>query len=245
VELSRIAPEDALKHASRLLAEQKVYDCQFTMEVLAGMPQKQAADIILNLLNGISKQPLGIRLDILEAAKKRKEEQIKEAIATYEESLDKNDPLASFKVTLAGGDPNRGKRVFYRHGAAQCVRCHMAEKGREGGVAGPHLGESKKPYEMEYLLESLILPNARVSPGFGMVSLTRKDGTIAAGMLLEDGKDIIAIAEPASQERVEYKRSEIKSMTKAMSTMPPMGGILTKSEIRDLMAYLKNLSEEK
>lgn len=245
VELSRIAPEDALKHASRLLAEQKVYDCQFTMEVLAGMPQKQAADIILNLLNGISKQPLGIRLDILEAAKKRKEEQIKEAIATYEESLDKNDPLASFKVTLAGGDSNRGKRVFYRHGAAQCVRCHMAEKGREGGVAGPHLGESKKPYEMEYLLESLILPNARVSPGFGMVSVTKKDGTIAAGMLLEDGKDIIAIAEPASQERVEYKRSEIKSMTKAMSTMPPMGGILTKSEIRDLMAYLKNLSEKK
>ncbi|MDX1680404.1 MAG: HEAT repeat domain-containing protein, partial [Akkermansiaceae bacterium] len=244
-ELSKAAPEDALKHARRLLAEKKVYDGQFTMEVLADMEHKEAARIIHTSLSELSQQPLGIRLDIIQAAKKRKEPEIKAALKAYQQSLDASDPLAPFQVTLAGGDANRGKRVFYRHGAAQCQRCHIAEKGRDGGVAGPNLGTTEKPYEMEYLLESLVLPGARVSPGYGMVSVTRKDGSIVAGLLLEDGKDIVALKDPASGERVEYKRSEIKSMTTAMSTMPPMGQILKKEEIRDLMAYLKQLSTKK
>ena len=98
---------------------------------------------------------------------------------------------------------------------------------------------------MEYLLESLLVPNARISPGYGMVSVTKKDGTILARMLLEDGKDIVALADPATQERVEYKRNEIKSMTSAMSTMPPMGAIMKKTEIRDVLAYLHSLSVKK
>ncbi len=245
MELAKASPEYALQECKRMLAGKDVYDGQLAMQVMAGIPGKESDEVIKDALINISRAPLGIQLDILEAAQKRQEPEIKSALKTYQDSLDKNDPLAEFRVTLAGGNPTAGKRVFYRHGAAQCQRCHIAEKGRDGGVAGPNLGATNKPYEMEYLLESLIVPNARISPGFGMVSVTKMDGSIAAGMLLEDGKDSVALSDPATQERVEYNRREIKSMTTAMSTMPPMGAILKKSEMRDVMAYLHELSLKK
>ncbi len=244
-ELSKAAPQDALREARRILEEKVVFDGQIAMSVLARMPEKEAAEILLSALKSIADQPVGIQLDILEAAAKRKEPEIKTALQTYNDSLDKADPLAAFRVALAGGNPGLGKRVFYRHGAAQCVRCHIAEQKREGGIAGPNLGAPGKPQELEYLLESLIVPNARISSGFGVVSLSLNDGNMVAGTLLEDGKDFVAIADMTTKERIEYKRADIKSMTRPMSTMPPMGGILNKREVRDVIAYLDSLKDPK
>lgn len=240
--LAKASVPEALLECRRILAQKQTFDGQVAIEVLAAIPGQESAGIIEDALVNIEKAPLSIHLDILQAAEKREEKEIKQALQTYHDGLDKSDPLADFRVTLAGGNPDLGKRVFYRHGAAQCVRCHYAEPHRNGGVAGPHLGKAEKPYDMEYLLESLIVPNARISPGYGMVSITKENGSIAAGMLLEDGREIVALADPTTQERMEYQRSDIKAMTNAMSTMPPMGSILKKREIRDLLAYLKSLS---
>ena len=241
--LAKASKPDAIRECKRMFAEKQVFDGQVAMQVLSSIPGKESAEIIQGAITNIAKAPTGIQLDIIQAAEKRSEEGIKEALEAYRKSLDEDDPLAAFRITLDGGNVGAGRRVFYRHGAAQCVRCHIAEKGREGGVAGPNLGATEKPYEMEYLLESLIVPGARISPGFGMVSVTKEDGSIVAGLLLEDGKDIVALKDPATEERVEYKRSEIISMTSAMSTMPPMGAILKPRELRDLLAYLRSLQD--
>ncbi len=40
-------------------------------------------------------------------------------------------------------------------------------------------------------------------------------------------------------------RSEIASHTDAVSIMPPMGAILQRREVRDLVAYLETLTQEK
>jgi hypothetical protein len=39
------------------------------------------------------------------------------------------------------------------------------------------------------------------------------------------------------------KKSDIKTLPPAMSTMPPMGLILSKSDIRDLIAFLQTLNK--
>lgn len=243
--LAQASKPDAIRECKRMLAEKQVFDGQLAMQVLGGLTDDESAKIILGAMKNINDAPLGIQLDIIQAAEKRKEKPIQEALRAYNDSIDKDNPLAGFRITLDGGNVGAGKRVFYRHGAAQCVRCHIGEKGRQGGVAGPNLGAVKKPYDMEYLLESLIVPGARISSGYGVVSVTKKDGSIVAGMLLEDGKDIVALADMTTQERTEYNRNEIKSMTSAMSTMPAMGQILKKREIRDLLAYLYSLSAKK
>ena len=136
---------------------------------------------------------------------------------------------------------NQGRGILYNHGAAQCTRCHKADPNRKGGEAGPDLRAAGKTHNAAYLLESLIVPNARIASGFGMVSLTMKDGSLIAGMLSKDGPESITITNLVDGNESTHSRKDIASVSSAMSTMPPMGQILSKQETRDLIAYLQSL----
>lgn len=243
-ELSKAAPADALREIRRILAGKETFDGQVAMGVLAGMPSKEAADIIAASLQSIDQAPLGIQLDILEAAAKRKEPEIIQALAAYQGSLDPADPLATYRVTLAGGNPDLGQRVFYRHGAAECTRCHVGLANRNGGNAGPALSNVGQLYDRQYLLESIVDPNARIAPGHGIISLVMKDGSMVAGKLMEDTDEAVTVADLASGESRTYPRSSIQTSTRPISTMPPMGVILNKREIRDLVAFLESLKQK-
>ncbi len=239
--LADVAPDEALVEARAMLDGGETFDRQVALAELAGLKVDGAAEVIREMLGRIGDLPLGIQLDVVEAAAKRPEPEVKAALESYRAGIPSDDPLAPFRLTLEGGDPDLGRRVFYRHGAAQCFQCHIANPDRKGGVAGPSLHDVGKRTEPAYLLESLIQPNARIASGFGMVSLTLNDGGIVGGTLLEDADDFVAIADPVDQERREYSRSEIKAVSSAVSTMPPMDQILTKKEMRDLIAYLRTL----
>ena len=78
-----------------------------------------------------------------------------------------------------------------------------------------------------------------------MVSVTLKDGTIAAGNLHKENAKQVIIADITNGEKNTYLREEIKGITRPASTMPPMIGILKKSEIRDVIAYLASLKDPK
>ncbi|MCH7228241.1 PVC-type heme-binding CxxCH protein [Haloferula sp. A504] len=239
--LVEVAPDEALVEAAAMLGRDDVFDAQVALSELGGLPGSGAAAAILEMLEKLDELPLAIRLDVIEAAEKRDEAEVGAALSAYRAGLPSDDPLAEFELTLEGGDPGLGRRVFYNHGAAQCSRCHIASPHRKGGVAGPSLQDAGTRHSAAYLMESLVDPNARIASGYGMVSLSLNDGTLVGGMLLEDADDFVAIADPVDQERTEYPRSGIKSVSSAMSTMPPMGQILSKKEMRDLIAYLRTL----
>ena len=78
-----------------------------------------------------------------------------------------------------------------------------------------------------------------------MVSVTLKDNTIAAGNLHKEDSKKVIIADITTGEKTSYAREEIEEMTRPASTMLPMSGILKKSEIRDLIAYLASLKDTK
>src|SRR5262249_55663973 len=83
-----------------------------------------------------------VRLDVLLAAQKSKDAALAKLANDYRSNLDRNDPLASFRVALAGGDAERGRTIFWSHSTAQCVRCHKATDAdgkANGGDAGPNL----------------------------------------------------------------------------------------------------------
>jgi putative heme-binding domain-containing protein len=84
-----------------------------------------------------------------------------------------------------------------------------------------------------------------VAPGYGMVSITLKDGTIVAGNLHKENARQVIIANITSGEKTTYPREKIKEITRPASTMPPVIGILKKSEIRDVIAYLASLKAPK
>jgi putative heme-binding domain-containing protein len=94
----------------------------------------------------------------------------------------------------------------------------------------------------EEILESLIEPGARLAPGYGSVVLTLKDGQVVAGILAAENREEI-ILRTSDAEPMEIAVSRIKKRENMPSAMPPMGTVLTKRELRDLVEFLSSLKE--
>lgn len=235
----------SVEKIERVLADGDLRDQQHGYSLLARIEHPKVKGILLKRMNALSSQPKALRLDILEACEQRKEPSIQEALNGYRQQLDGSDPLAAFQTALSGGDPENGRDLFYNHGAAQCMRCHLAEKKQPGGEAGPDLWGIGKREKADYILESLVNPNAKLATGYSVVSLALNDGTTIAGALVEETSEAVFLRDLASGGISEHPRSAIKSMPPGVSTMPPMGLMLKKKELRDIVAYLAQLGVPK
>ena len=148
-------------------------------ELKSAGADRALAGMIDELIAG--KVPAEIQLELLEAAAKRTGPEVKAKLAAYEANLRKDDPLAAFRPTLVGGDHEAGEKLFKEHAVAQCLRCHKV-KG-QGGDAGPDISGIAAKKEREYILESIILPNAKIAESFQMMLFTMKDGSLHAGLI--------------------------------------------------------------
>jgi putative heme-binding domain-containing protein len=237
--LGRIAPEDAFVVVRKILSTGNPTDKQLAIALLATLAHPKAPGVLLEMMTGLESQPPAIRLDIIEAAYKRGEAEFKQALAAYEAGIAKDDALAAFQVTLEGGDAENGKNIFLRNGSANCVQCH--KMGDRGGDAGPNLAGIASRQDPAYILESIVNPSAKLAPGYSAIAVTMNDGSIVAGMLMKETDSEVVIRNPETKADTICKKSDIKVMPPAMSTMPPMGLILKKTEIRDLVAFLSSL----
>lgn len=133
----------------------------------------------------------------------------------------------------------RGRTLALEHLAANCVACHRFESD-EGSEVGPLLkkvGEQRTPAE---LAESLVNPSAKIVPGFGFETLTLKSGEVLAGSVLSETPLALRLRQ-ADGVMKEVAPGTIVSRTQPMSIMPPMLGVLTSAEVRDVVAYLSSL----
>lgn len=176
-------------------------------------------------------------LELLDAAGKRSEPEVKAALADYKAAIAASaDPLAPYLGSLQGGDPEKGGQLFESHPAAQCMRCHSAGGGHGGGEAGPSLEGVGKRGDGKFMLESLTNPGAKVAMGFGISSVTLKGGKTVSGIVLADTADHVDL--DASGKVLRVRKSDIDSMTPPVSAMPPAGLLVTPAELRDLVAWL-------
>ena len=157
----------------------------------------------------------------------------------YEANLSANDSVSPYSSTLFGGDTEKGKHVYENHVAAQCVRCHNA--GGKDNQVGPNLTGIGKRTDKNYLLRSLVDPSMDIADGFNVNVIELTNGKSIIGRLKDQTKKTITLISPEGKPQ-EIAATKIKKITAAnTSVMPPMGAILTKHEIRDLIAYLKIL----
>ncbi|MBP35825.1 MAG: hypothetical protein QF405_12205 [Roseibacillus sp.] len=238
-------PQSAIPVVTKTLDSNNVVQAQAAWKILANLPGEAAAARIARGLHELETGKLNpaIALEVVEAGEKRKDDPaVTLAFKNYGNSLSKDDPLADFQICLQGGNPVNGEAVFRSNPAGQCLRCHRVDNGHsEGGEAGPNLAGIGKRHDARYFLESLILPNAVVTPGFGVVSLTFKNGKSKSGILSSENADTIELLEGMDLWRI--KKSDIRERSKPVSAMaPPMGAVLTKRELRDLVAWLGSLT---
>lgn len=183
--------------------------------------------------------PLELQLDVIEALKAApapaREKQRSAFLAQMPQG-----PVGKNRPSLYGGDAERGRDLFFNNPTAQCVRCHTV--GGIGSTAGPELTKvaADPAKTREHFLESMLLPNAKIAPGFGSVTLTLIDGRTVAGVLAAEDKASVTVRTPEGK-TVKVPVDDIEKRSAATSAMPTVEGVLTPRELRDLVEFLTTL----
>jgi putative heme-binding domain-containing protein len=136
------------------------------------------------------------------------------------------------------GDPAKGEKLF--RGKGGCGACHVVNG--QGGRMGPELSRIGPQRSLQYLRESVLEPSKDVSPGYGTVTVIRRDGSRLVGV--ERGFDnFSAQFMDVAGNYYSFLKSDVTSASREnRSLMPDNYGRLFKSEeIDDLLAYLVSL----
>ena len=244
--IAKLAPETALPALEAAVNSPNIPRAQKTWAILATLPGKLVDAIFARKLDELraasSISPTA--LELTAAARKRSAANVQAALAALEKSLaDSTEPLAKWHSALEGGDPTAGAALFTSHPASECMRCHRAESGHAaGGETAPNLaGIAKRHPDRRYFLESMVSPSAVITPGFGAVLIAFKNGSTLTGNLLAETPDHLDL--DAAGKSLRITRSDIASVTPPASPMPPMAGLLTPGELRDIVAWLGSLEQ--
>jgi putative heme-binding domain-containing protein len=108
---------------------------------------------------------------------------------------------------------------------------------------GPELGAIGASAPLDYIIESLIVPGAKVKEGFNGVSFTMKDGTLLAGVLARESAAEFVVRTAAGVEQAVPKAS-VTARDNIGSLMPAgLTQQLKPRELQDLVAFLAQLGK--
>ncbi|MCE9519654.1 MAG: HEAT repeat domain-containing protein [Verrucomicrobia bacterium] len=238
-------PARAFRAAQAFLVNGETEERQAAWAVLGALRTPEAdaalAEGVKQLASGAGGPP-ATRLDLLEAAAERAPQVsvIAAALNSFEKSrAAAADTLATFTECLEGGDVTAGREIALMNVAANCVACHRFE-GASGSEVGPALDGVASRGDSRYLLESLIEPSAKMAAGYGLVTVTNKGGETAVGNVLAEDDTAIRLRQPDGK-TITIPKVTIASRTPPVSVMPPMITMLTKRQLRDVVAYLGTL----
>jgi putative membrane-bound dehydrogenase-like protein len=228
--------ENLLDSPSELNEKQKA------LAALGNLKANRAEEILSKYLTLAMKKSMdpGLYLDIYLAIEHSTFTALKAKMKSLQKQWKKND-FPAYEATLFGGDAEKGKEIFIRNEAAQCLRCHAIYG--QGGKVGPSLEHIADRLDRTSLLTSLINPNADIAAGYGAVLLTLKDEEELSGILIAENKQALTLKIGNKAPRI-IQRADITSLEMLPSGMMNMKEVLDKSQIRDLIAFLVRLKKE-
>ena len=134
-----------------------------------------------------------------------------------------------------GGNASAGESLFF--GSAECGSCH-AVRGR-GAVNGPDLSEIGKKLSAADMTKALVDPSATIAAGYGLVTVSLKDGKKLTGFARARGAhDIVLQTGDGKLHSLLESQYQVIADEKG-SSMPAFHG--TEQEQHDLLAYLGGL----
>jgi len=226
-----------------VIAKRTTEEKQAAILTLGKLPLENVQQTFDTLLDRLEKGQLNkeLLLELGEAIDSTGSDALKNRFATIRRDLSPDELLASYATSLQGGDVSRGRRVFFQHQQAQCMKCHAYDD--RGGNAGPRLNGVANRLSREQLLEALIDPSRRIAPGFGVVVLELTDGRTVSGIYQgEDQRGVKIQKGQGSDELIPNNR--IQKKTFSPSSMLDMKTILSKREIRDVVSFLATLTHD-
>jgi quinoprotein glucose dehydrogenase len=249
--LARRNPAGAIKELKQAFVDGTQQEKQAAIETIATIPEPPADEALGEMFDQLTADRLApeLRLDLVNAVRDRlsrpnrlltwpAREALREQLKKHDESLAK-DPSIGYQMALAGGDAERGRRVFFEKTALSCVRCHKISDA--GGEVGPDLTKIGADKNREYLLESLVDPNKTIAKGFETVVLTLDDGRPLSGIVKSENAKELTLITPEAK-TVTVPTAEILERTTGQSAMPAdLPKQVTLAELRDLVEFLSSL----
>ena len=241
---ARLSPAKAVPVLANLVRHGDATEQKAAFRSLGNVRSPEADALFVEQLRALLAGQVSpaVQLELLNAAGRRADATVKSLVAEHEKAISSSaDPLAPFRVALEGGDKERGRRIFETQATLPCIRCHRA--GAEGGDAGPNLAGAGAKYSREYLLESIIKPNAKIAPGYDTVVVTLKSGGVVAGIVAKETADTLSLRDTENKV-VSVAKADIAKREGAPSSMPEVyATLLTKQQIRDVVEYLSSLRD--
>ena len=140
------------------------------------------------------------------------------------------------KSVQMGSDPGAGELIYRRIG---CVQCHSI--GGAGGKLGPDLSSLGASAPLDYIVESVFDPAAKVKEGYHAFAYTMKDGTQVTGIPTRETATEQFIR-PGPVPEVALVKANIVKKDLVGSLMPPgLADALDFTEKRSLFAFLSQI----
>jgi putative heme-binding domain-containing protein len=245
--LAATGPQLAAKRAVEFLAAAKT-SAEAVPILDTFLQNKQLPNVLAKELAGKT-IPEAIALEAVRRVSTRGiqgplEEALRQAggVKSMDQALTPEQMAALVEKVKTLGDPKRGEEV-YRRTNLLCQTCHAI--GDAGGVLGPNLVSIGGSAPVDYLIESLLNPSAKIKEGYHMVIVTTKDGKVVSGGLVQDGSEELVIRDPANQlQRVPKSQVASRQMSPASMMPPGLTASLREDEFVDLVRFMSELGRE-
>ncbi|MGE0759707.1 MAG: sorbosone dehydrogenase, partial [Pirellulaceae bacterium] len=138
------------------------------------------------------------------------------------------------------GNAARGEEI-YRRTEMQCLKCHAIAGA--GGRVGPDLASIGATVQVDYLVESLLAPNAKIKENFHSKLITTDSGQVITGIPVRESKSEIVLRDAEDRE-ITVPTASIDEKVDGRSLMPDgVADQLTRSELIDLIRFLSELGK--
>jgi putative heme-binding domain-containing protein len=151
------------------------------------------------------------------------------------------DELREMVAQVAeAGDAPRGELVFRRK-ELNCLKCHSIAGA--GGLVGPDLVSIGASAPVDYLIESLVVPNKAVKEGYHSLIVATNDGRVLTGIKVRQSDSELVLRNAENRE-VAIALSSIEEQKPGGSIMPDgLASPLTRAELIDLVRFMSELGK--
>lgn len=208
-------------------------------DALARIDSPAAEELLLEEVNQLMNGNLEreIQLDLILAAENSDSEELQQALEEYNAQKPEGI-VAEYRESLYGGNARNGARIFYSDVSAQCIRCHAVHG--QGAEVGPDLTNVGDRLDREQLLLSMLDPSAQPVSGYTPMTVTKNNDETVSGVYNSENESQLTLS--VRGEEVSIPKSEISEIQQAPSAMPAMGDRINRTQLRDLVEFLSQLS---
>jgi putative heme-binding domain-containing protein len=138
------------------------------------------------------------------------------------------------------GNAQRGEAIF-RRSDLSCLKCHAI--GGAGGRVGPDIASIGGSAQVDYLVESLLVPNKKVKEGYNTIIAVTDKGRSYSGVKVRQTNTSLILRD-AEDKEISVPLKSIEEQVNGASLMP--AGLidkLTQAELVDLVRFLSELGK--